>query len=220
MGKLINRERRARAKEAKQRRMQAIREEAVRAFVKLPYVEITLDSIGSNAGVKKGVASMYFGSKEELFLELLRAQLDAWYGELEQRLAAPRARLAASGMARLVATSLAARPVLARLLSLEAVVLEQNVEIVEAYRFHRWQFERMAEIGALLERRSRSLERGEGLHILHLVQLITGGLQPMAEPRGSLAVNLHDPDFAELRIDLERELAEVLERLLGRHEAG
>ena len=215
MGRLIDRERRARAKEAKRRRMEDIREEAVRSFVRLPYVEITLDAVGRRAGVKKGVASMYFGTKEELFLELLREQLDAWYVELEHTLGEQRARLSDARLARLVSASLAERPVLSRFLSLAPVVLEQNMEIMAADRYHRWQRDRMSAVGEELEKRSRSLKKGQGLRLLHLVQLMAAAFHGYSDPRGSLAFNLHDPDFADLRIDLEQELGSLIRRLLA-----
>lgn len=215
MGRLIDRERRARAKEAKQQRMNDIREEAVRSFVKLPYVEITLDALGRRAGVKKGVASMYFGTKEELFLELLTDELDAWYQELERALGAQRARVSDTRMARLVSTTLADRPVLCRFLSLAPVVLEQNMEIMAADRYQRWQRERMSTVGAELEQRSRGMKQGQGLRLLHLVQLMAAAFHGYSDPRGSLAFNLHDPDFADFRIDLEQELESMIRRLLA-----
>lgn len=215
MGRLIDRERRARAKEAKQQRMKDIREEAVRSFVKLPYVEITLDALGRRAGVKKGVASMYFGTKEELFLELLTDELDAWYQELERALGAQRARVSDTRMARLVSTTLADRPVLCRFLSLAPVVLEQNMEIMAADRYQRWQRERMSTVGAELEQRSRGMKQGQGLRLLHLVQLMAAAFHGYSDPRGSLAFNLHDPDFVDFRIDLEQELESMIRRLLA-----
>jgi AcrR family transcriptional regulator len=215
MGRLIDRERRARAKEAKQQRMKDIREEAVRSFVKLPYVEITLDALGRRAGVKKGVASMYFGTKEELFLELLRDELDAWYQELERALGAQRAGVSDARMARLVSTTLADRPVLCRFLSLAPVVLEQNMEIMAADRYQRWQRDRMSTVGGELEQRSRGMKQGQGLRLLHLVQLMAAAFHGYSDPRGSLAFNLHDPDFADFRIDLEQEIAAPVRRLLS-----
>jgi AcrR family transcriptional regulator len=215
MGGLIDRERRDRARQAKADRMSRIREEAVRSFVSLPYFEVTLDGIGHRAGVKKGVASMYFGTKEELYLELLRAELDGWYSELEQRLGAQGSRLSDDRLGRLVAGTLAARPVLARLVSLAPVVLEQSPEIVEAYRFQTWQRERMLAVGGKLELRSLGVREGRGVRLLHLVQLATASFEPFANPRGSLLVSLLDPDFEVFRIDLEQELAGLIVGLLA-----
>ena len=215
MGRLINRERLARAKKAKKGRMEDIREEGRNSFLKMPYVEITLDSIGRRAGVKNGIASMYFRSREELFLELLRDELDKWYFEIQEGLSVQPARLSDQKLAGLLATTLAARTSLTRFLSLAPVALEQNMEIMEAYRYHRWQRDRMVEIGGELERRSECLGPGDGLRLLHRIQLMASGFQAYADPRGSLAVNLIDPDFEDFRISMEAEVAREVVQFLA-----
>ena len=101
---------------------------------------------------------------------------------------------------------MAPRSALTRLLSVAAVVLEQNMEIMESDRFQRWQRERMTDVASELEKGSTKLERGQGLRLLHRVQLMVAAYHPFAEPKGSLAFSLHDPDFAGFRIDLEKEL--------------
>ncbi len=215
MGRLIDRERLARAKNAKKKRMVDIREEGRKSFLKMPYVEITLDSIGRRAGVKNGIASMYFRSKEELFLELLRDELDKWYLEVEGGLSAQPARLSDRKLARLLAKTLATRTSLTRFLSLAPVALEQNMEIMEAYRYHRWQRDRMVEIGGELERRSKGLGPGDGLRLFHRIQLVASAFHVYSDPRGTLAVNLIDPDFEDLRIDMESEIAREVEQFLA-----
>lgn len=214
MGRLIDRKRRERAKQAKVERMAEIRQEAVRSFLKLPFVEVSLDSIGRRAGVEKGVASMYFGSREELFLELLRTELGEWFDAVRKEIDARPTRLTNERLARILASSLAERVVLCRFLALAPVVLEQNMEIVESFRLHRWQMERMTELGGTLEKKSLGLENGAGVRLLHRLLLLTAGIQPYADPRGSLAVNLCDPDFEALRLDLADEIErEVLQSL-------
>lgn len=215
MGRLIDRQRLARAKKAKKGRMEAIRTEGRNSFLKMPYVEITLDSIGRRAGVKNGIASLYFRSREELFLELLRDELETWYLEVEGGLSAQPARLSDRKLARLLAKTLAKRTSLTRFLSLAPVALEQNMEIMEAYRYHRWQRDRMVEIGRELERRSKGLGPGDGLRLLHRIQLMASGFQAYADPRGSLAVNLIDPDFEDFRISMEAEVAREVEQFLA-----
>jgi AcrR family transcriptional regulator len=215
MGRLISSERREKAKKAKKERMVAIRKEALRTFVKRPYAEIDLDTLGRQAGVKKGIASMYFGSKEELFLLLLREQLEKWYDEVETKLAARSARCSVKQLAGLIAGTLAARSELTRFLGISPGVLEGNMEIVEAYRFHLWHKERMEGVGRELERRSKGLDTGQGLRMLHLVQVWAGALDHLSNPKGSLAVNLHDPDFEDLRVDMAGEIEVFVMRYLS-----
>ena len=74
----------------------------------------------------------------------------------------------------------------------------------------------MVEIGSELERRSEGLGPGDGLRLLHRIQLMASGFQAYADPRGSLAVNLIDPDFEDFRISMEAEVArEVVQFLAG-----
>lgn len=195
--------------------MERMRREAIRLFSTLPFVEVTLDAIGQSAGAKRGVASMYFGSKEQLFLLLLREELERYYGEVTDGLAARRRRLSDAAIARLLAGGLAGRLLLCRLLALAPIVLEQNAEIMEADRLLRWQRGRMAELGRMIEARGRGLAPGDGLRLLLRLQLAAAAMHPLADPRGSLAVNIHDPDFADFRVDLPVELERVALSALG-----
>ena len=85
MGRLIDPEKRARAKSKRIERKSRILKVARSTFSKLPFVEVTLDSIGQRADVDRGVASMYFRSKEELFLRVLREELADWYDRPRDR---------------------------------------------------------------------------------------------------------------------------------------
>lgn len=214
MGKLIDPERRARAKLRRAERKDRILTVARTIFGKLPFVEVTLDSIGQSADVDRGVASMYFRTKEELFLLLLREELANWYSVLEKKLDRVEGHLKAADLSSLLAKSLAVRPDLRRFLSLEAVVMEQNLEAMETYRIQRWRRERMDVVGSLLERKVDGLEAGDGIRLLHRVQLLTSALQPAADPRGAATYDIGDPDFAVFELDFESELAASVEAML------
>jgi hypothetical protein len=73
----------------------------------------------------------------------------------------------------------------------------------------------MAELGRTIEARGRGLAPGDGLRLLLRLQLTAAAMHPLADPRGSLAVNIHDPDFADFRVDLPVELEEVALSALG-----
>jgi len=214
MGKLINREKRERAKKQRAIRKKRIFKEARSTFARMPYVEVALDTIGQQAGVDRGVASMYFHTREELFLLLLREELVEWYLYLEEKLGTGEDPLEVTELAKMLAGSLADRPILTRFLSVTPVVLEQNIEAMEIYRFQRWRRIRMAEIGVAIERSVSQLEQGEGFRLLNLVHLLTTGLEPAANPKGSAAFDRGDPDFAGFWIDLREELERIIVALL------
>jgi len=214
MGRLIDPERRARAKSQRIEKKARILSEARSTFSRLPFVEVTLDSIGQRADVDRGVASMFFRSKEELFLRVLREELDDWYSVLETELDCAENGLSRSELSDLLARSLLERPDLRRFLTFEAVVLEQNVEAMEAFRFQRWRRDRMVAVGEGIDRRVDELEEGGGIRLLHRVQLLTSALQPAADPKGAATYEVGDPDFEVFAIDFETELKRFVVAML------
>ena len=214
MGRLIDPEKRARAKSQRIEKKARILSEARTTFSKLPFVEVTLDSIGQRADVDRGVASMFFRSKEELYLRVLREELDDWYSALETELDRAEGGFSQSELAELLARSLSGRPELRRFLSFEAVVLEQNLDAMEAFRFQRWRRDRMVAVGEGFDRRVDGLEKGGGIRLLHRVQLLTSALQPAADPKGAATYEVGDPDFEVFKIDFEVELKRFVAAML------
>lgn len=206
MGRLIDPEKRDRAKRQRIERKARILQVARSTFSKLPFVEVTLDNIGQRADVDRGVASMYFRSKEELFLRVLREELADWYSALEIEFERADRPLSQANLAELFGKSLAERPDLTRFLSFEAIVLEQNLDAMEVFRFQHWRRDRMTAVGELLEDLVEGLDRGRGIRLLHRVQLLTAALQPAATPKGAATYEAGDPDFAEFAIDFETEM--------------
>ncbi len=214
MGKLIDRKKRERAKQQRAARKKRVMEEARSTFVRMPYVEVSLDTIGQAANVNRGVASMYVRSKEELFLLLLRDELAEWYREIEKKLGDLNGSLDWGALADLLARSVAEMPTMSRYLSLLPVVLEQNIEVMEVFRFQRWRRDRMAEAGKSVERSTGFLEPGQGSRLLYLVQLVAAGLEPAANPKGAAAFERGDPEFKGFWIDLEAELKRIISVML------
>jgi AcrR family transcriptional regulator len=215
MGKLINREKREEAKRQRAARKSRIFEEARSTFARMPFGDVTLATIGQQAGVDRGVASMYFRTKEELFLLLLKDELADWYRQLEERFGASEGVLDKRALAGVLAGSLADRPVLTRFLSISPAVLDQNIEAMEVYRFQSWRQDRMTTVGEAMERSVGDLAAGEGFRLLNLVNLLAAGFEPAAHPRGTAALDRSDPDFAGLWIDLEDELERLLTAVLA-----
>jgi AcrR family transcriptional regulator len=215
MGRLIDPERRKRAAREREVRKAKILRVARSTFSRLPFVEVTMDSIGQAADVDRGVASMYFRSKEELFLLLLREELAEWYSALETELEVADGRLSNSEIAALLARSLYERPKLTRFLSFEAVVLEQNLDAMEVFRYQRWRRDRMGTVGEKFEQLSESLGEGKGIRLLHRAQLLTAALWPAAEPKGAASYEIGDPDFAAFEVDFKAELETFVKAILS-----
>lgn len=214
MGRLIDPEKRERAKGQRAERKGRILKVARSIYSRMPFVEVTLDSIGQRAKVDRGVASMYFRSKEELFLRVLREALGDWYSELEAELESSDGPLSQSNLANLLATSLAGRPELIRFLSLEAVVLEQNLDAMVVFHLQRWRRDRMAAVGVILEQKVDGFGEGDAMRLLHRVQLLTAALGPAADPKGAASYEVGDPDFSVFQVDFEAEMKRFVAAML------
>ena len=215
MGRLINREKLARAKQQRELRKQRILDEAGSIFARMAYSEVTLDIIGQRADVERGVTSMYFRSKENLFLIVFRNSLAEWYDSLEHEIRKGGGTWDRATLASFLADSLARRPVLTRYLSLLPVVLEQDIDAMEVFRFQRWRCDRMSVVGAALEKRTAALDEGHGSALLYRIQLVAGGLEIASNPRGPASFDRDDPDLAGLWMDMETELARFISGFLS-----
>jgi AcrR family transcriptional regulator len=214
-GRLIDRDKLARAKEQRAVRKQRILDEAGSTFTRMSYSEVTLDTIGQRANVERGVASMFFGSKEELFLIVFKDLLAEWFDALELRLTDREGVMDRKEIALLLARGVAERPALTRFLSILPVVLEQDLEAMVVFRFQRWRCDRMTALGALMEGAANCLDAGVGFDLLYRVQLAAAGLEMAANPRGAAAFERETPEFAGLWVDMERELARVVTGYIG-----
>jgi len=206
MGQLMNRERIRRAKQEREKRAAKILEAARAAFVRYPYAEVTFDIIGRLAGAKQGQAELAFRSREELFLTIVRSLLEEWYNALVAILDSDDGILTTAGLADLVATSLAERPDLTRLLGSLHTVLEVHGDGLEVHRFYQWQLQRLLDLGETMTRRIPAVDRWQGFDALYRGQLTAAAVHPVGRPVGNLAVDLMTDEHQVFALDLEDEV--------------
>ena len=214
MSALVNKERRARARENRRQRRHRIVEAAAHLFVRQPYAAVTLDYIGRRIGVAKGIASVHFATKEELFLEVMREALSRWFDEIEEKLGAGGEPLDRAALASLLADDLAGRPDLTRLLCMAHNVIESNVEVMPAQLFLDDARERALGLAKTLEQRSSALGPGEGAVFLRRLAVLVVGLRQTANPSGLFAALLQDEAVEPFRAELREELRFLIERIL------
>ncbi len=147
-----------------------------------PYAEITMSRVADRAGLVKGTLYLYFRTKEELFLELLRDELHGWFWDLETGLDDLPLRGRPEALGRLLARSLAARPSLRKLLALLHAHLLTNLpeETTTAFR-NEWHA-RTTFLGALLEKSLPFLRTGEGPGTVKALLALAIGGQSLGEP--------------------------------------
>ena len=211
----IRRKDRARRDEAKAERRRAILDAAWAMYQTAPYHAITMAGVADRTQLAKGTIYLYFTTKEELFLQLMKDQLDAWFDELDAALTAR--RFDAAGLAAQLAGSLAGRGGLVRLLAILHSVIEQNVEFEAALGFKQMLVRRMTRTGALLESSLGFLAAGDGARLLLRIHALIVGLHSLAEPPpaiGDLLRERSEPGMDVLEIDFDAEFAQTVQALL------
>jgi AcrR family transcriptional regulator len=213
MSALLDKNRIARAKMARREKRRAILEAAGHMFARQPYEELDLDAIGRRAGVSKGIASLHFNTKDELFLEVLRGELGEWFGAVERRLSAD-PPVDGEALAGMLVEELERRSGLARLMILLHNALEKSVEILPAQNFVHWMRDRTLSLGEILEREVAGFGPGTGAPFLRRLAVVVIGLHQTANLSGVFSAILQDDDMSELHADLDGELRSMIRGVL------
>ena len=210
MGKLIDPERTRKAREARLERAKKILEAAHTAFTRFPYSEVTLDNLGQKVGVKQGQATLAFRNREELFLTVIRAKMKDWYDALETGLGRSDDPMSTEEVADLVASSLATRHELTRILGPLHMALELHDDGIEVHHFYHWQRERLLELADILTKRVPGIHRWDAFDAIYRSQLIAAAVHPVSRPVGNLAIDLMAEDHQVFALDLEDEVRRVV----------
>ena len=210
MGRLIDQGQRRHAQEAKQRRVKRVLEATAYMVQRLPYSQVSMDSISQRAKVKKGIASMYFGSKEKLFMSLISKELDRWFEQLEHLFEASDSFAGPADVARVLSEQIADGDIFPRLLSLLSTVLDHNLEVEAVVPFLNSLRVRLEAAGQTLASRCDRLTSEQGVRLLRLVLTLIAGAQPFSSPIGVGLIAMSDPAMAPLRVDLEQDLPGLL----------
>ena len=202
--------RRARSATDKEGRRAALLAAAWELFRATDYEAITVAEVAAKAGLAKGTVYLYFGTKEELFLQVAGERLTDWIEAVDARLGGPRPPSGPAAVARVFSETLRPRGELLRFLGILHSVLERNVADGPMLAFKRALIARVAATGALLERRLPALRAGAGAQLLLRIYALVIGLWPLASPGPSVARVLAAPELAPMRLDFERELDDTL----------
>jgi len=185
-------------------------------FASRSYDDITVAAVARAAGVAKGTVYLYFESKEALFLQLVLEHLGPWFDALAPRLAVVEGP---DALGELVASELAARPVLVRLLAIVHTALERNVNVGTALEFKRtvlgWMRAAAARLDAcfLVRDPPRDGIVGDGLRAMNRLYALVLGVYQISSDAHPATVARHAtapgwaPELAALEVDFQTELA-------------
>lgn len=215
MAGLLDPERRRKARRERGERKQRLLQAARQSILSRPYTELTLESLDRSAGLREGAASMYFGSLEGLVLRLLRDELEDWLAGVEAEVRKAEEGRQFPELAELLATSLAGRRLLRRLLALLPLALDRRtVEMDGVHDVELWRLGRLTEAGELLARRYPALPPAEARDLLRRALVLSAAVEPLAQPPSGMALAISDPDLAPLYPDSDTELRILLRALV------
>jgi AcrR family transcriptional regulator len=186
--------RRARRPEHKQQRRDAILTAARQLAVESGVDNVSLGGVAAAVGLAKSNVVRYFGTREEIYLELAGDCWRDWRDEVVRRLDA------GDDVVDTLAETLEARPLFCDLLSHAATSLEHNVSVAAAHDYKRVMVAVIGEIGTAVAKARPSLTDSEGFELVTAAAGLVGLLYPAAHPPPTLAeVYAQNPDLAAAR---------------------
>jgi AcrR family transcriptional regulator len=208
---------RARSAEQREVRRRAILDTAAAMLAEMPVAEVTLNELSRRVGLAKSNVLRYFESREAVLLDLLASAWQEWLtavaGQLDEAVDASTPVTARGDqVAAVLATSLAARPVLCDLVSAQAAVLERNVSPQVAATNKRATLVGVADLATLLRRHLGELSEHDATRAAAFTAVTTGALWPQCQPSAAMLTAYEaDPSLAALRLDFAPALREFLE---------
>jgi AcrR family transcriptional regulator len=201
---------RARRPEHKQQRREAILA-AARDLARASGVRtVSLGAVAEAVGLAKSNIARYFGTREEIYLELLIEEWRQWARAVSARLRDVQGT--AEAMVALAGT-IVDRPLFCDLLSHASTSLEHNVSVPAARTFKHAMLDLLAAMGAEVARATELTER-EGAELVATASGLAGMLYRAANPPPVLAqVYAEDPELAASRPALLPALVRALSAL-------
>lgn len=209
---------RARQPEQREQRRQELLAAASELLTSGGLEAVSLSAIARAAGLAKSNVYRYFGSREEILLDILVQDELVWVGELERALAPLAGTDDVDAVAASVASTIAARPITCELISVVANVLEHNLSEEAVVEFKSRVLELSIRIRNSLHAALPSLPHEHTEALLRYLHALVAGLWPMANPAPVVADLIERPDYhsmcSEFEPDLRGAFAAMLRGLL------
>ncbi|MEU3951515.1 TetR family transcriptional regulator [Streptomyces achromogenes] len=216
---------RARSDEQRAQRRRHILEVTAGMLTEMPVARLSLNELSRRVGLAKANVLRYFESREAILLQLLDAELRDWLTGLEEVLTpvqgTPRER--GDRLARVLAESLAERPVLCDLISAQAAVLERNVSAQVAVEHKYATLRSFRALAELARRCLPELGTEDAFRLTGFTSLAVSAAWPYIQPSQALTAEYpDDPVVAAMHVDFAGVVRQILEvsisGLLGRQE--
>ncbi len=206
---------RARTLEDKDLRRSHLLQAAAELFAQTDFDGVTIASMAQRAGVAKGTAYLYFNCKEAVFLELVQVELTQWEYDLDWALQAIPDKRPTDTVPCTIARTLAARPMLGRLLVLLHSVIEPRLDLASAHAFKIFLRDLVFRLGGHLTQHIDGLTTQQALLLVMQIHALVISVTQLASPPPVIAqVLAQDASLQLMCIGFEPFLADTLSTLL------
>jgi AcrR family transcriptional regulator len=190
---------RARSPESKRQRSQALVEAARSLALEKGVASVTLTAVAGRAGVHHSAVRRYFDSHKDVLLQLAAEGWNSWSGAVCQAL---RGRTVTPGeLAEVLATTLAADPLLCDLLANVPLHLEHDVDVEQVIEFKNNSRDAIAAMAEAITSAAPSLSDGSALDVVLAADALAATLWQVAHPADALAAALQrDPSLSIISI--------------------
>lgn len=204
---------RARNPDQKAERVDAILAAAAALFDEKELSDISMRDVAERAGLGKASLYHYFKTKEEVFISLYRAELDAWLPDVEQRLNRLRAPNP-ERVAKALTDALRVRERFCRLTVVFSSVLEHNLSLDFIREFKQSLLTPLGHFSSVLRRVAPKITDDELQEFLFQHHALIAGLWPLAHPSPVVSEVLQDEEFKGFRTDFYRLFHSTIRQLL------
>ncbi|MEU0073815.1 TetR family transcriptional regulator [Streptomyces sp. NPDC006332] len=202
---------RARRPEHKEQRRQAILSAARRLATDSGVHNVTLSGVAAAVGLAKSNMSRYFGTREEMYLELASECWRDWREAVTERLSS------GDDVVTALAETLQARPMFCDLLGHTWTSLEHNVSVPAARDHKRTMIAVMDELGTAVAAADLRLSENEARELVTAATGLAGAVYAAANPPPTLAEAYEqNPELAAAQLSF----LPTMQRLLGAVAAG
>ena len=176
--------RRARRPDQKEQRREAILAAARDLAAAKGVAQVSLGDIAAAVGLVKSNVLRYFGTREEIYLQLTMRDGTEWADAVRDRLGD------ASGidqMASALADSFAERPLYCDLIGHAETMLEHNVSLEVLHTYKLWAIDMYARVGERIMAACPELTGRDGSSVVFAAGAFVGRLYPLSQPPPTLA---------------------------------
>ncbi len=172
----------------------------------------SLNELGRRCSITKSNLYRYFGSREEVLMQLLALEMKAFVTGLDRVVGDETFEI--ESFSRIIAGQYAKRPFFCELLSVGPSILEHNVNIDSILPVKRSMLSLIQPHTATFQKALKWITEDKAVWASQTIALYVAGLWPIANPSKTIQELSKRPEFESIKINFETELTAFANTIL------